>query len=171
MALDARPEEDKVKLLRFACVVVAAVQLAGCSSQQFCWESPPASPLEVVDADIYEDGGTALVIFTDARGCEYRLCRDGRESEVEAPRHLYINATYPTEDGARVLDPASRQGRSIHRALVAWFEERMTEKLRVQLFELKTLVGLSESETRTARVLELIRGFGGGESLKRAASN
>ena len=47
----------------------------------------------------------------------------------------------------------------------------MTEKLRVQLFELKTLVGLSESETRTARVLELIRGFGGGESLKRAASN
>ena len=160
-----------MKLLRCACVVVAALQLIGCSSQRSCWESPPASPLEVAAADIYEDGGTALVVFTDARGCEYRLCRDGRESEIRVPRHLYINARYPTEDGARVLDPATLLGRSIHRALVAWFEERLTEKLRVQLFELRTLVGLSESETRTARVLELIRGFGCYEPSERAAPN
>ena len=160
-----------MKVRRFRCVIVMALLLGGCSPQRACWEVSPVSPVEVSAADIYEDGGTAFAIFADARGCEYRVCCDRRETDRGVARHLYIDATYPTDEGAQLLDPGSRMGQSIRGALVTWFEGRLTEKLSAQLFEHKTLVGLNELETRTARVLEVIRGFGEYEHPNRAASN
>jgi hypothetical protein len=160
-----------MKLLLLVCSIVAALEFVGCSPQRLCWEAPPVPPVDVASADIYEDGGTAFVVFTDGRGCEYRICLDGRESEVEAPRSLYVNATYPTQAGARILDPEGSLGSSIHRALAAWLEEQMTERLRESLFELNTVVGLSEPELRAARVFGVLRGFEARARSPQAASD
>ena len=153
------------------CLAVVVAMLAGCSSHQACWEASPVSPVKVLGADVYEDGGTAFVVFTDARGCKYRVCRDRRESELEGSRDLYLNAIYPTDEGARVLDRESPQAQAIRGALVDWFESRVTEKVKMQIFEQKTVVGLDESEMMTARVLEVIRGFGEYQHPSGAASN
>ncbi|MBN2565285.1 MAG: hypothetical protein JXB46_06210 [Candidatus Eisenbacteria bacterium] len=82
------------------------------------------------------------------------------------PARLYINATHPTEEGARAIKSGSRQARAVRRVLIEWFEERLTGKLRSQLLDKRTLVGLNDTETRIARVLEVTRGFGGYERPK-----
>jgi hypothetical protein len=128
-------------------------------------------PVTVDSADIYEDGGTAVVVFIDARGCEYEICLDGREGPDPAPRCLYISAKYPTDKRARKLDPTSDLGLGIHHSLQRWYEANHSQEKRSQLEGAATVVGLSDMDVMALRVLTVLRGFRRGACSERAAPN
>jgi hypothetical protein len=150
---------------------LTVILVTGCSPQQFCWEIDPVDPVTVGSADIYEDGGTAVVVFTDARGCEYEICLDNREGPDPAPRCLYISAKYPTDERARRLDPNSDHGLAIHHSLQRWYEAHYSPEKRSQLESAATVVGLSEMDVMALRVQAVLRGFRRGACSERAAPN
>ena len=148
-----------------------ALLVSGCAGPRACWRDSPVLPVEVTYADIYRDGGTGVVVFTDARGCEYTVCRDGRMSSGSVPRCLYIGAPYPTRDGAELLDPDSGLAEGIRAALVDWFERELTPEQQVKLRAVRTVVGLTKSEVRALRVLGIILGLEDRLCARRAAAN
>jgi hypothetical protein len=155
---------------RIAVGALVCVLLVGCWSQH-CWESVPSAPVTIGYVDGYEDGGTTVVVFTDGRECRYEICLDGREGPIDRERCLYINARYPTREGARRLDPESELGAGIHRALEEWYEAQFSAEERARLEETKTVMGLGDAETRGIRVLAVLRGFRRGACSKQDASD
>ena len=79
-------------------------------------------------------------------------------SVPEEARCLYINALYPTDEEASVLDPDSDLASGIHRVLVGWLDARFTRDRQVELREARMVVGLSDAEVRALRLLEFLRG-------------
>jgi len=72
-----------------------------------CWCDPPLPPVEVARAESHRDGGTILVTFTDARGCEYEVCRDGR---MWTAQQFDASVSRRSSSGARFLVSAHEWG-------------------------------------------------------------
>ena len=152
-----------------------SLALLACSEPDECWRQPPELPVDVTGADMYEDGGSVYVEFTDARGCAYTVARDGRmriePEQLDDPRCLYIGARHVTDDGAEFLDPDSELARGILAALLDWFDREFAPEAQAMLRSRVSVIGLTEREVEALRLLSFVRGLESRLCAKRAASN
>lgn len=62
-----------------------------------------SAQIRMIDVIYYKDGGTTGFIL-ELNGIEERFCLDGRmESISGTQRHVYLNATHPSQAGAKML--------------------------------------------------------------------
>jgi len=112
-------------------------------------------PVDVKGVSYYLDGGTTGIILADAKGGEYPLCLDGRESQPW-PRHVFTGATYPTRPGAKRQPIGGKAERALTALLRAWADRRADAARRAALLKRRTVAGLSEPDLRLLRVLRVV---------------
>ncbi len=82
-------------------------------------------PCEVVEWEKYLDGGSMGGLVRDSRGTELPVSWDWRMDEfigadLQKPHLAYINADYPSEDGATALPLGSEAERQLLDVLESW---------------------------------------------------
>ena len=144
------------KMLVLCSLACAA---AGCAAHRECWDAPPVAPVTVAEADIYRDGGTAYLVFTDARGCTYRVCADSRMTVPLENRCVYINAVYPTDEGAQLLATGGSLAQGIATVLQDWVDERLPAQRQNEMLAAASVSGMSRDEAHVYRVLCMAAGL------------
>jgi hypothetical protein len=141
------------------------------------YENVPADVLGIVEpvrgmqSDAYEDGGTAFVRFTDARGTPFVACLDGRErvedpgdgkdfwtSNLEAIEnyHLYLDAQYPTDATAVQVLVRGPEESALYGLLLRWAKNQpRTEEVAA----MKTVIGCPDEDLTLYRVHRLLERF------------
>jgi hypothetical protein len=80
-------------------------------------------PVKVSDVFYYKDGGTIGIELTDAKDKKHLFCLDGRLSENpkgKGTRNLFVGATYPTRDGAKMVDIRGPEESALYGVMLRW---------------------------------------------------
>ena len=122
--------------------------------------------ITVTDVLYYTDGGTTGIIIKDQNGKVLKLCLDGRMQIQEIlpgavvkpkPYHIYVGATYPTDQGAQSVSIGGKEEKTILSILQAWVNGQSPFEKQEKLMNAKTVQGLSENELKEYRILNVIK--------------
>jgi hypothetical protein len=117
------------------------------------------APLELVEANIYADGGTLMVVFKDAKARILELCVD-REEPIVPPNRLYdrlfVGAASPRKPNAILTASGGKTEKMVLSLLKGWVKEHLPDKTLNELRSRASVVGLSESEVKHLRVIQVM---------------
>ncbi len=79
-------------------------------------------PIQHIESNVFEDGGTAFVVLKDASGKEFVFCLDGRiETTWDGQlRYFYIGAIHPEEEGALRVPYGGEEERELLKIIKSW---------------------------------------------------
>ena len=71
------------------------------------------SPFEIIGTTMFRDGGTIAIVIKDSAGVSLPFCLDGRIKRPSPLRHLYIEATHPSDAKAEQVPISSAAEKAI----------------------------------------------------------
>jgi len=118
------------------------------------------SPVKIVKIDMFDDGGTTFVELKDDEDRIIRFCKDGRMME-KFPRFVYINAFYPTDEGAKKVPMGGEEENVLLEILEDWLTQNHSKEFQEELFNAKSVIPYEnqEDEYKAYRVVRLIKLF------------
>ncbi|MFH1902285.1 MAG: hypothetical protein ABIK26_08545 [Candidatus Omnitrophota bacterium] len=134
--------------------------LGGCVASEIEHNIELSSPVVVQEVIYFEDGGTTGIVLKDSAERIFKFCLDGRMDIVDfdepKTRYIYINAIYPTDDGAKSIPVGEEQEKRILEILQEYISNNITEDERKKLLDIKTVTGYSQKEIDNFRILRVI---------------
>ncbi len=94
-----------------------------------------SGPVRMIDVLYYRDGGTTGFIV-EVNGIEERFCLDGRVESISGPqRHVYLNATHPSQDGAKEIPIGGDEEARILSILSTYLDSELSAEEQSRLLE------------------------------------
>lgn len=90
-------------------------------------------PFEIIKTMMYRDGGTIAIVIEDGKGNALPFCLDGRIKRPSKIRHLYIEATHPSNAGAQQVPAGSDTEKFILKILKSAAIDESTPHIRQEL--------------------------------------
>ena len=123
-------------------------------------------PIDIVESDMFRDGGTMYAVLKDSNGKSFPFCLDGRIQEVTVeefekgvkskPRHIFVGATHPASAGAQEIPVDGKEEKILLGILEDWVREHLSGEEQKEILGDHGMHGIPPQQRIALRVLQLI---------------